>query len=529
MPPALPGIHHITAISADLDANVAFYAGLLGLRCVKVTVNFDDPSAYHIYYGDGLGTPGTVLTFFIWPGAPVGRMGAGITNAVALAVPQAALGYWVQRLLEHSVEFDGPAARFDERVLTFRDPDGLTIELVTRADAAAPVPWPAGPVPVEHAIAGPAGVALWAAEAGPSENFLTETLGFVTGPRDGATRRFTLPAGGRFVDVRGVPGFWSGHVAAGSIHHVAWRAADDAAQEQWRAALAEAGADVTPVRDRRYFRSIYFPEPGGALYEIATDGPGFTVDEPAAELGARLMLPERLERHRAELAAMLPPFPGGEESMPVEAQAGDLLGFVHRFLPGDPTLPALLLLHGTGGNEDDLLPLGPELLPGARLLSPRGKVLEGSAPRYFRRLADGTFDLDDLIARTIELAGFIKAASARYGIRPRELVAVGYSNGANIAGSLLLLRPDLLGGAVLFRPMPPFEPESPAGLEGVAVLLAPGQLDRLVAPAQIELLAGLLTRAGAQVEVAWANAGHQLTRDDLSAARGWLAERWTSS
>jgi predicted esterase/catechol-2,3-dioxygenase len=454
-------------------------------------------------------------------------MGAGITNAVALAIPQAALGYWVQRLLEHGVDFDGPAARFDERVLTLRDPDGLTIELVTRADANAPAPWPAGPVPIEHAIAGLVGAALWASEPEPSEAFLADTLGFLPGARDGTTRRFTLPASGHFVDVRGVPGFWSGHIATGTIHHVAWRATDDAEQEAWRATLSQAGSDVTAVRDRQYFRSIYFSEPGGALFEIATDGPGFTVDEPADELGSRLMLPARLERHRAELRAMLPPLPG-EEPTPVDMQDDDLLGFAHRFLPGDPTLPALLLLHGTGGNEDDLVPLGPELLPGARLLSPRGKVLEGSAPRFFRRLPDGTFDIQDLIARTFELAGFIEAASARYGIRPRDLVAVGYSNGANVAGSLMLLRPDLLAGAVLFRPMPPFEPESPAGLDGVEVLLAPGRHDPLVAPAQIDLLAGLFKMAGAQVEVAWAEAGHQLTRDDLISARDWLSERWVS-
>lgn len=522
MPTALPGLHHVTAISADLDANVAFYSGLLGLRLVKITVNFDDPSAYHLYYGDGLGTPGTVLTFFIWPGAPAGRVGAGQVNAVALTIPQRALGYWVQRLLEHSVEFDGPATRFNERVLTFHDPDGLTLELVTRAGVAPPVPWEDGPVPVESAVAGLAGVTLWSAEAGPSERFLHETLGLKRRSAEGHTTRLTFTATGNFVDVRGVTGFWAGHIAAGTIHHVAWRAVADAAQEQWRSALEAGGVDVTPVRDRHYFRSIYFSEPGGALYEIATDRPGFTIDEAAGELGGRLMLPERLERHRAELESMLPPFPG-EEPNAMEPSSADLLDFTHRFISGDPTLPALLLLHGTGGNEEDLLPLGPELLPGARLLSPRGKVLEGGAPRFFRRLAEGVFDLDDLIARTFELAGFIEAASARYGIKPRELIAVGYSNGANIASSLLLLRPDLLAGAVLLRPTLPFEPEEPGGLSGVPVLLLPGRGDPIVPVASVEALAEVLGRAGAAVELAWVESGHQLTYDDVAAARAWLA------
>jgi predicted esterase/catechol 2,3-dioxygenase-like lactoylglutathione lyase family enzyme len=526
MTPALGGIHHVTAISAELAANVAFYTGMLGLRLVKVTVNFDDPSAYHLYYGDALGTPGTVLTFFIWPGAPAGRMGTGVLNAVALAIPKHSLGYWVQRLLEYDIKFDGPAARFDERVLTFRDPDGLVIELTTRAGAVAASPWVDGPVPVENAVAGIAGVTFWVVDAQPSAAFLDATLGLRAGREEGSTQRFAFPDSGDFVDVRAVPGFWSGHVAVGNIHHVAWRVADAAAQAHWSARLADAGVDVTPVRDRHYFSSIYFAEPGGVLFEIATDGPGFAIDESVAELGSRLMLPPRLERHRAEIESLLPPFPGKESSE--EHASDDLLDFTHRFVTGDAELPALLLLHGTGGNEEDLLPLGPELLPGARLLSPRGKVLENGMPRFFRRLAESVFDLEDLIARTFELAAFIEAASSRYGIGPRKLVAVGYSNGANIAGSLMLLRPDLLAGAVLLRPMLPFEPEEPAGLDGVPVLLQAGRVDPIVPAESVEELAAVLARAGASVELVWAESGHQLTYDDLAVAKAWLAAHFVA-
>lgn len=207
----------------------------------------------------------------------------------------------------------------------------------------------------------------------------------------------------------------------------------------------------------------------------------------------------------------------------------ELLSFTHRFVPGDADLPALLLLHGTGGNEEDLLPLGPELLASARLLSPRGKVLEHGMPRFFRRLAEGVFDLEDLIARTFELAAFIEAASERYGIGPRELVAVGYSNGANIASSLLLLRPDLLAGAVLLRPMLPFEPEEPAGLDGVPVLLQPGRGDPIVPVESVEELAVVLRRAGALVELVWAESGHQLSYDDLAVARAWIAAHFASA
>ena len=520
----LSGIHHVTSISADLEANVAFYRGLLGLRLVKVTVNFDDPSAYHLYYGDALGTPGTVLTFFIWPGAPAGRMGTGLFNAVALAIPRQSLGYWVQRLLEHDIDFDGPAARFDERVLIFRDPDGLVIELATRAGGVAPSPWIDSPVPAEDAIVGIAGVTFWVADAQPSGSFLESVLGLQAGRTDGSTQRFSFPESGDVVDVRAVPGFWSGHVAAGNIHHVAWWVSDGDEQLAWRTRLTGAGVEVTPVRDRHYFSSIYFSEPGGVLFEIATDGPGFIIDETAEELGQRLTLPPRLERHRAEIESLLPPFPGTEE--PTVSASDDLLGFVHRFVPGGAQLPALLLLHGTGGNEEDLLPLGPELMPDARLLSPRGKVLENGMPRFFKRLAEGVFDLEDLIARTFELAAFIEAASERYGIGARELVAVGYSNGANIASSLLLLRPDLLAGAVLLRPMLPFEPEAPAGLDGVPVLLQPGRGDPIVSTETVEELAAVLRRAGAEVELAWAEGGHQLSYDDLAVAKAWISEHF---
>ena len=209
----------------------------------------------------------------------------------------------------------------------------------------------------------------------------------------------------------------------------------------------------------------------------------------------------------------------------------DALGFTHRFVPGDATVEgkrpaALLLLHGTGGDESDLLPLGRMLAPGAALLSPRGKVLEHGMPRYFRRLAEGVFDVPDLIARTHELAEFVRAASARYGFEPRQLVAAGFSNGANIAASLLLLHPGLLGGAVLFRAMVPFEPDVPPDLTGSPVFIGAGRHDPLVAPANTERLADILRSAGADVTLAWQPTGHNLTPQDVAGAQRWLAERW---
>jgi len=198
------------------------------------------------------------------------------------------------------------------------------------------------------------------------------------------------------------------------------------------------------------------------------------------------------------------------------------LGFAHRFLPGSPSLPVLLLLHGTGGDESDLLPLGEALLPGAPRLSPRGKVLENGMPRFFRRLAEGVFDLDDLRKRTDELADFVEAATEAYGLNGHRTIAVGLSNGANIAASMLLLRPETLGGALLIRPMVPLVPETLPDLSGVSVQINAGQMDPLVPPPQSEALAKLLTDTGANVKLHWIAGGHALTREDLEAGREWF-------
>lgn len=202
--------------------------------------------------------------------------------------------------------------------------------------------------------------------------------------------------------------------------------------------------------------------------------------------------------------------------------AGPEPGFVHRFLPGGPSLPVLLLLHGTGGDENDLLPLGEALLPGAARLSPRGKVLENGMPRFFRRLAEGVFDLDDLRKRTHELADFVEAADAVYDLKGRRPIAVGFSNGANIAASMLLLRPGTLRGALLIRPMVPLVPETLPDLGGVRVQINAGQVDPVVPPPQSEALAKLLTDAGASVKLNWIAGGHALTREDLDIGKEWF-------
>ena len=298
------GIHHVTAIAGDPQDNVDFYAGILGLRLVKKTVNFDDPNTYHLYYGDRAGNPGTIMTFFAWPGAMHGQAGTGQVTATSFAIPEDSLAYWMERLVQHGVRYERPERRLDETVLPLSDPDGLTIELVTRPGGEFE-PWEGSPVPQEHAIRGISGVTLSEETAKETGDLLTGFLGFERAAEEGDGGRVRYAAGESFADV--VEASTPGVEAVGTVHHVAWRAPDEETQKAWREEIEARGFNVTPVLDRKYFRSIYFREPGGVLFEIATDAPGFPVDEPASELGETLKLPPWLDERRADIEASLPP------------------------------------------------------------------------------------------------------------------------------------------------------------------------------------------------------------------------------
>lgn len=310
MSKTLLGIHHVTAICGDAQQNVDFYAGLLGLRMVKRTVNFDDPGMYHFYYGDGEGSPGTIMTFFPIPGAPRGRRGAGEVSVTSFSVPEGSLAYWTERLQGYGMRLSKPIRRFDDEVLVFQDPDGLQLELVAHAGAELRSAWASGPVPAAYAIRGFHSVTLYEREKDPTHALLTGTMGLRVVTEEGNRVRYEMGAGGpgALVDVIYNPeATQRGLGAQGSVHHVAWRVANDEEEVNWMHLLANQGLHVSSVRDRNYFRSVYFREPGGVLFELATDLPGFAVDEPSAELGTHLMLPSWLEPRRAELERALPP------------------------------------------------------------------------------------------------------------------------------------------------------------------------------------------------------------------------------
>lgn len=304
----LLGLHHITAIASDPKANVDFYTKVLGLRFVKKSVNQDDPGTYHLYYGDYAGSPGTILTFFPWSGLRRGRPGTGQAYATAFSVPSGALHFWEERFAQLKVATEPIEKRFSDLVLPFFDPDGLRLELVATAEADTRPPAPSQDVPTAHAIRGFHSSTLGLVDAKATAAVLTDTMGYRLVAQENHRARYTVATGGpgSYVDLLTDPSLPRGLNGAGIIHHIAFRTPDDAAHLQAHGEVTHSGLHISPVIDRAYFKSIYYREPAGVLFEIATDQPGFAIDEPVETLGTRLGLPPRLEPHRAEIEAALP-------------------------------------------------------------------------------------------------------------------------------------------------------------------------------------------------------------------------------
>ncbi len=301
------GLHHVTAIASDPQQNIDFYAGLLGLRLVKRTVNFDDPTAYHLYYGDAQGSPGSIVTFFYWPHAGhKGRVGTGQLRRLSFSAPAASLDFWNERLRRHGVTV-ARAHRFDEDVLAFADPDGIAIEIVGAVDDKRGA-WTGSGIAEEHALRGLHAAEVLVHERGVTERLLEREMGFRLVKRSDARARFESGEGGpgTYVDVVGDPQAPTGLGGVGTIHHVAFRVTDDASEREMQLRLNAAGYTVSAVRDRNYFRSIYYRERGGVLFEIATDVPGFAIDESAESLGTTLRLPSPFEDMRGEIERALP-------------------------------------------------------------------------------------------------------------------------------------------------------------------------------------------------------------------------------
>lgn len=306
--PILSGIHHVTAIASAPQRNLDFYTRTLGMRLVKLTVNYDDPGTYHFYFGDELGQPGTILTFFPWPGARQGRQGTGQTTRTSLAVPVESLDYWRNRLEQTGVGFE-EETRFGAHVIAFADPDWMTVELIGTEGATPGAAWSSGEIPEEYAVRGVHSVTLSETNVERTARLLTEKMGFRKTQEEGNRSRYEVGEGGAgaTVDLLHEPDAPQGTTGAGTVHHIAFRTPDDANQIAWRELLNTVGYHVSPVMDRQYFQSIYYREPGGVLFEIATDPPGFIADETPETLGTSLRLPEWLEPRRTVIEQMVAP------------------------------------------------------------------------------------------------------------------------------------------------------------------------------------------------------------------------------
>jgi glyoxalase family protein len=308
MPANLLGIHHVTSITGDVQRCVDFYVSVLGLRFIKKSINQDMPDTYHIYFGDHVGSPGTAMTFFGWPDWPERRAGSGQVTTVSFSVPSGSLDFWNGRLRKLGLSAK-PANRFGTDAIVLVDPDGIELELVAQSSKQPWVAWPDGPVERDNAIRGFHSVTMTVAEATATFDLLAGTMGFRKTAHEGHRTRFETGEGGphSILDVVESPEGPEGEESIGTVHHVAWRASDADHQSAWRQAVVKAGRNVTPVIDRYYFKSIYFREPGGVLFEIATDGPGFTVDETVENLGSSLSLPPWFQVRRDRLDVTLPP------------------------------------------------------------------------------------------------------------------------------------------------------------------------------------------------------------------------------
>ena len=300
------GIHHVTAIAGDPQSNLDFYTQILGLRLIKKTVNFDDPFTYHLYYGDETGSPGTILTFFPWStGGFKGRKGAGQITTISFSIPFNSLGFWMERLKKSNINFTGPFKRFGEEVLLLEDPDGFEIELIAGEEEQR-FSWQE--VPAEHSIRGFHSITLSEKAYEDTSNFMIDLLGFKKHLISENRTRYSSGNGGpgKYVDILSTPDLQTGKMGVGAVHHVAFRTENDDSQVEIREKLLQNDVDVTPVIDRNYFHSIYFKEPGNVLFEIATDPPGFLIDENKNELGQNLKLPAWFEPNRAEIERALP-------------------------------------------------------------------------------------------------------------------------------------------------------------------------------------------------------------------------------
>ncbi|MGO7276457.1 VOC family protein [Rhizobium ruizarguesonis] len=512
------GIHHVTAVTRKVQANVDFYAGFLGMRLVKQTAGYEDATQLHLFYGDAAGTPGSLLTFLAWEDGAPGRAGYGQISEISLSIDPASIGYWLTRAMSFGLRSEGPADEFGEPVLRLKDPDNIILKLAGAKNLVSPAAWDGASIPVEHPIQRVRGATMLTEKPAASRSFLESHFGYRFQASRGTIDRLVSQSGD-IIDVRDARGFWSGAPGTGTVDHVAFRAADEETLLSVRKALEATDASPTKMHDRKYFRSLYAREPGGTLVELATDKPGMTVDEEHAALGGKLFAPPEAITNLHDLKVMLPQF-----SMPGQPRINYReLPFVHRFYtPPDPDGSVFVLLHGSGGNETTLMPLLNKVAPRATLLGVRGRATEEGFPRWYKRITPFSFDQNDIKTEAEAFAAFIEGAVKSYGLDPQKVVYVGYSNGANLLNSLLYLHPNLVHKAVLLRSMPVLSDFPHADLKGTDLLVISGKTDAYGKYASE--LEERLKSSGATVDSDVIAGGHDLGDADVPIIQKWLLQ-----
>ncbi|WP_323777699.1 VOC family protein [Leisingera sp.] len=501
------GIHHVTALTRDVQRNVDFYAGFLGLRLVKQTGGYEDAEQLHLFYGDRIGSPGSIITFLVWQEGARGRVGLGQVSEIGFAVPPASIGGWMQRAIAAGVPVSGPAREMGETVLRLRDPDGLTVKLVgVDLPTMAPLEDSLAPTRIRS-------VTILTDDARATAAF-TERFGYRKAMQDGPHTRMASETD--VIDLRQSAGFVTGGPGTGVFDHVAFRAPDAGAVRKMRLDLKD-HSGLTNVHDRKYFLSLYVREPAGTLFEYATDAPGFTVDEAAEHLGETLLIPPSDTGRAQDLRVMLPQFARpGDERRPMRD-----LPFVHRFYtPEDSDGSVYVLLHGTGGNEADLMPLAARINARATLLGVRGRSTEEGTQRWFRRFEPERFDQNDINAEAAAFDYFVGEVIKSYGLDPAQLIFLGYSNGANFLGAVIRLHPGTIQRAIVLRGGDVLEETPSADLSDVQVLLLTGTQDPFERHGK--RLETALTESGAAVTVKHVEAGHDLSPEDPLFVNEWL-------
>ncbi|RBO99118.1 VOC family protein [Pseudochrobactrum asaccharolyticum] len=501
------GIHHVTLITRNVQANIDFYAGFLGLRLVKQTGGYEDGEQLHLFYGDAVGSPGSLITFLVWEEGARGRVGHGQVAEIALAVPPESIGDWLTCALSQHIQVEGPKREFGESVLRLKDPDGVIVKLVGH-EMSTGHPWKSAPSRLHS-------VTLFTETQEETAAFV-KRFGYSEGQREDSVLRMVSDTD--FIDVRNVTGFVQGIPGTGIADHVAFRAKDVDAVKAAEAELSRLNSSVTNYHDRNYFTSLYVREPGGILIELATDGPGFTIDETPEHLGETLFVPPHDQERAQDLKVLMPQFAmPGEERIVMRD-----LPFVHRFYtPQDPDGSIMLLLHGTGGNEADLMPMAHRINPRATLLGVRGRSHEEGTARWFRRFGATQFDQADIRSEAEAFKAFYEGAIAAYGLKAENITVLGYSNGANFAAAVMALYPQLIRRAILSRPMQVLEDAPQVDLKGTAALTLTGSKDPFseFAPA----LNTWLESCGVELTAEKLETGHALSPEDIARAKNWLS------